>query len=125
MSGPSVIPNKYPYPNEPNWSRPERATARKVFDAALQRELQDVVQKAKQMANQIKEPADVWELENYLTRRRKDIDSKYDFRTSRLTRVFGRLLCEGRITEAELRGLREDKMNSIRSCAKVLSDDVA
>lgn len=92
MSGPSVTLNKYPHPNEPNWSRPERATARKVFDAALQRELQDVVQKAKQMANQIREPADVWELESYLTRRRKDIDGKYDFRTSRLTRAFGRLL---------------------------------
>ena len=125
MSSPSVIPNKYPYSNEPNWSRPERAIARKVFDAALRRELQDVIQEAKQMANRIKEPADVWELENYLTRRRKDIDSKYDFRTSRLTQVFGRLLYEGRITEAELRGLREDKVKSIRSCAKVLSYDVA
>ena len=125
MSGPSVTPNKYPYLNEPNWSRPERATARKVFDAALKRELQDVVQQAKQMANQIKEPDHVWELENYLTRRRKDIDSKYDFRTSRLTQVFGRLLYEGRITEAELLGLREDKVKSIRSCATVLSYDVA
>ena len=119
------IPNRYPYPTEPNWARPERAIARKVFDAALRRELQDVIQEAKQMANRIKEPADVWELENYLTRRRKDIDSKYDFRTSRLTQVFGRLLYEGRITEAELRGLREDKVKSIRSCAKVLSYDVA
>ena len=67
----------------------------------------------------------MWELESYLTRRRKDIDNKYDFRTSRLIQVFGRLLYEGRITEAELRGLREDKMESIRSYAKVLSYDVA
>lgn len=120
-----MIPNKYPYPNEPNWSRLERSAARKVFDAALKRELQEVVQKTKQMANRIKDPAGVWELENYLTRRRKDIDSKYDFRTSRLIQIFGTLLYEGRITEAELRGLREDKVKSIRSCAKVLFNDVA
>ncbi len=62
-----------------------------------------------QKANQIKEPAEVWELERYLTQRRKDIDRKYDFRSSRLTRVFGTLLCERRINEEELHGLREDE----------------
>jgi hypothetical protein len=77
------------------------------------------------MANQINKPADLWELERYLTQRRKDIDSKYDFRSSRLTRVFGRLLCERRVSEDELRGLREDQVEAIRSCAKALSEDVA
>jgi hypothetical protein len=52
------------------------------------------MQEVKQMANQIKEPADVWKLERYLTKRRKEIDRRYDFRSSRLTRVFGTLLCE-------------------------------
>jgi hypothetical protein len=61
------------------------------------------MQEAKQMANQIKEPADVWALEGYLTQRRKDIDRKYEFRSSRLTRVFGTLLWERRIREEELR----------------------
>ncbi len=51
----------------------------------------------------------MWELERYLTQRRKDIDRKYDFRSSRLTRVFGTLLCERRINEEELHGLREDE----------------
>jgi hypothetical protein len=83
------------------------------------------MQEAKQKANQIKEPADVWELERYLTKRRKDIDYKYDFRSSRLTRVFGTLLWERRIREEELRGLGEDKMKAIRSCAKLLSEEAA
>jgi hypothetical protein len=125
MNSPSATQNTYPYPNEPSWSRSEKAIARKVFDAALKRELQEVMRKAKQMANQFKEPANVWELERYLTRRRKDIDRKYDFRSSRLTRVLGTLLCERRISEEELRGLREDKMKAIRSSAKVLSEDAA
>lgn len=87
-----------PYPNEPIWSRLEKVLARKVFDAALNRELQDIMQETKQIANQIKEPADVWELERHLTEHRKDIDRRYDFRSSRLARVFGMLLCECRIT---------------------------
>ncbi|HEY1481464.1 MAG TPA: hypothetical protein VGF19_01965 [Candidatus Acidoferrum sp.] len=91
----------------------------------MKRELQDVMQKTKQMANRIKEPANVWELEHYLTERRKEIDRKYDYRYSQLTQVFGRLLYEKRLREEELRGLREDKLKSIHSCAKFLAEDTA
>jgi Photoprotection regulator fluorescence recovery protein len=90
MSSPSATQNPYPYQNEPTWSKSERAIARTAFDAALKRELQDFMRKTKQMANQIKEPADVWDLEHYLTERRKEIDRKYDYRYSQLTQVFGR-----------------------------------
>ncbi len=121
MSSPSATQNTYPYQNEPTWSKSEKAIARSAFDAALKRELQDVMRKTKQMANQIKEPADVWELEHYLTERRKEIDRKYDYRYSQLTQVFGRLLYERRITEEDLRGLGEDKMKPIRSLADLLA----
>jgi hypothetical protein len=125
MSSPSATPNTYPYQNEPTWSKSEKAIARTAFDAALKRELQDVMQKTKQMANQIKKPADVWELEYYLTERRKEINRKYDYRYSQLRHVFGRLLYEGRVSEEELRGLQEDKLKSIRSLAKFLAEDAA
>jgi Photoprotection regulator fluorescence recovery protein len=121
MSSPSATPNRYPYQNEPTWSKSEKVIARTAFDAALKRELQDVMRKAKQMANQIKEPADAWELEHYLTERRKEIDHKYDYRYSRLTQVFGRLLYEKRLGEEELGGLGEDKLKSIRSVAEFLA----
>jgi hypothetical protein len=125
MSGLSATPNTYPYQNEPTWSKSEKAIARTAFDAALKRELQDVMHKTKQMANQIKKPADVWELEYYLTERRKEINRKYDYRYSQLRHVFGRLLYEGRVSEEELRGLQEDKLKSIRSLAKFLAEDAA
>src|ERR1700675_4779931 len=125
MSSPSATQNTYPYQNEPTWSKSEKAIARTAFDAALKRDLQDVMRKTKQMANQIKEPADVWELEHYLTERRKEIDRKYDYRYSQLTQVFGRLLYEKRLGEEELGGLGEDKLKPIRSFAKVLAEDTA
>jgi Photoprotection regulator fluorescence recovery protein len=125
MSSPSATPNTYPYQNEPMWSKSEKAIARTAFDSALKRELQEVMRKTEQMANQIKEPADVWELEHYLTERRKEINRKYDYRYSQLTHVFGRLLHEGRVSEEELRGLREDKLKPIRSFAKFLAEDTA
>ena len=125
MTSPSATPHRYPYQNEPSWSRSEKVVARTAFDAALRRELQEVMQEAKQMASRIKEPADLWELERYLTQRRKEIDRKYDYRYSHLTHVLGRLLHESRLSEQELRGLGEDKLKSIRSLAKFLAEDVA
>jgi hypothetical protein len=125
MTSPSATPDRYPYQNEPIWSRSEKAIARKAFDAALKRELHEVMQETKQMASQIKEPSDLWDLERYLTEHRKDIDRKYDTRGSRLKDVLGRLLYENRLCEEDLRGLREEKMKSIRSFAQFLRDHAA
>ena len=125
MSSPSATQDSYPYQNEPIWSSSEKAVARKAFDAALKRELHEVTQETKQMATQINEPADLWDLEHYLTQHRKEIDRKYDYRYSQLTQLFGRLLHEKRLCEEELRGLREDKLKSILSFAKFLAEDVA
>jgi len=77
------------------------------------------------MASQIRQSSDLWELERHLTHRRKEIDRKYEFRFSRLTDVFGRLLYENRLNEEDLRDLGEDKMQSIRSFAKFLRDRAA
>jgi hypothetical protein len=121
MASPSVTQESYPYQNEPIWSRSEKIIARTAFDAALGRELHEVIQEARKMASQIKQSSDLWDLEHYLTERRKEIDRKYDYRYSRLTQVFGRLLYEKRLHEEELRGLREDKLNSIRSTAQFIA----
>jgi hypothetical protein len=125
MTSPSATPNRYPYQNEPIWSRSEKALARKAFDAALGRELHEVIQEAKKMANQIQQSSDLWDLEHYLTERRKEIDHKYDFRGSRLTDVLGRLLYENRLGKDDLRGLPEEKMKSIRSFALFLREGAA
>ena len=44
MTSPSATQDRYPYQNEPIWSRSEKALARKAFDAALGRELHEVIQ---------------------------------------------------------------------------------
>src|ERR1700722_18499710 len=125
MTNPSATQHLYPYQNEPIWSRSEKAIARKAFDAALGRELHEVIQEAKRMASQIQQSSDLWDLEYHLTQRRKEIDRKYDYRYSQLTQVLGRLLYEKRLREEDLWGLREDKLNPIRSFAKFLARDAA
>jgi len=125
MTNPPATQHSYPYQNQPIWSKSEKVIARTAFDAALGRELHEVIQEAKRMASQIQQSSDLWDLEHYLTQRRKEIDRKYDYRYSRLTHVFARLLYEERLREEELHGLREDKLTPIRSFAKFLAEDAA
>jgi hypothetical protein len=63
MTSPSATRDRYPYQNEPIWSRSEKTVARAAFDAALKRELREIMQEAKQMAKQINEPAGLWDLQ--------------------------------------------------------------
>ena len=100
------------------WSHAEKAIARKVFESALQQELDAVIHETKKMAAKIEQVTDVWELENYLTQRRREIDRQYDYRYSVLPEVFGNLIRKGRLREEDLRGLGDDKLDYIQAYAK-------
>ena len=121
----STAQGSYPYPNQPIWSTKEKRIARAAFDAALGRELRELIQETKRVAAQISQSSDLWALERHLTQCRKEIDRKYEYRASRLKDVLGRLLYENRVTEEDLRGLSEDRMKSIRSFAKFLQEGAA
>src|SRR5260370_2284760 len=84
---------------EMKWSHAEKIIARKAFDQALDREFEVVIREAKQMAGRIEQPSDLWELEGYLTRSRKDIDRMYDYRYSVLPLVFGILIGKAPLSE--------------------------
>jgi hypothetical protein len=96
------------------WSSTEKAIARKAFDRALQQELDAAIQSTKQMAAKIRQASELWELERYLTRLRKEIDRKYEYKYSVLLPVFGELVREGRLNGKDLQGLTEDKLAYIR-----------
>ena len=96
------------------WSRTEKLIARRAFDLALGRELEDVIRETKDRAARIKEATELWELESWLSERRRDIDRRYDYRYSVLPLVFSCLVRDGHLSEDELSGLGPDKLESIR-----------
>lgn len=102
------------------WSPSEKIIACKAFDQALTAELRDVVQRAKQIAAEVKEASELWELETCLRQRRLEIDRKYDYRYSVLPMVFATLLKQGRISEKDLNGLQEEKIDLIVGIASRL-----
>jgi len=101
------------------WSAAEKVIARKAFNLALERELQAVILEAKSKAAKIQEPSGLWELEQYLTQRRQEIDRMYDYRYSVLPLVLAKLLSRGRLVEEELYGLSEDQLGWIQHCSSI------
>ena len=100
------------------WSSTEKVIARRCFDRALHRELNEAIQSAQKMVAKISHASELWELERHLTQLRKEIDRKYDYRYSRLLLVFSDLVQQGQLDLADLRGLSEDKLRYIRQHAE-------
>lgn len=100
------------------WTASEKKIARRVFDAALNQELADVLQVFKAMAANAADAEAMWATEEFLSTSRREIEAKYDFRYSQLHMVFGKLLREGRIAEADIAGLSDDNLNKILRCAE-------
>jgi photoprotection regulator FRP-like protein len=103
-----------------HWSPKEKDIARRAFDGALHRELKVTIQEAKQKAQKINDASELWELERYLTQRRKEIDGKYEYKYSVLLLVLAGLIREGRVSLDELDGLAEDKLRCIRDHTKMV-----
>src|ERR1700728_1696937 len=100
------------------WSPREKTVARKAFDLALSRELESAIQETKARAARIGSASELWELERWLSERRREIDGTFDFRYSVLPLVFASLLRNGQLREDELHGLALEKLESIRYIAR-------
>jgi hypothetical protein len=100
-----------------NWSQAEKKVARRAFDTALARENAALLAELKCRAEQASRPEDIWAIHDFLSQRRKEIDSKYDYRYSQLLSVFCRLYREKWLDENDLTGLREEKIAAIRRAA--------
>lgn len=60
---------------------------------------------------------DIWSIHDFLTEKRKEMGRKYDYRYSRLILVFALLMKDGWLKEEDLHGLREEKIEKIKSLA--------
>lgn len=101
------------------WSKREKEIARRAFDAAHDRECRAIAAEAKKIIATITDPGGLWRIRDFITQRCEEIDRKYDYRYSVLTRVFGVLMREGWLTQVDLAGLSEEKMDQITRIAEL------
>jgi hypothetical protein len=103
---------------EATWSSAEKKVARKAFDAAFRRQCAAITEKAERMLTTSSPPYGIWKLHDYLSRERRKVDKRYDYRYSVLISVFAELLRDGWLTKPDLSGLSEDKIEQIEHWAK-------
>jgi Photoprotection regulator fluorescence recovery protein len=103
------------------WSHSEKIVARRAFDEALHTESQDLIREAKYRAATVEDISELWQLESWLTQRRRELERQYDYRYSVLPFVFAQLLQQGRLREDDLHGLALEKIELIRSMASQLA----
>jgi hypothetical protein len=99
--------------NSTEWTSREKKVARAAFDAALKRELDALIVEFKKKAAESQDIEAVWKINNWLDRRRKEIDRTYDFRYSQLVFVFARLIERGVLEISELEGISERRLAEI------------
>jgi len=95
------------------WTAAEKKIARAAFDLALSRELASVRQEVESKLVGSRDAHSVWRIHDYLSDKRREIDTKYDYRYSVLVSVFARLVREGWISDADLRGLAVEQVKAI------------
>lgn len=104
---------------EIDWSKTEKQIAQAAFDQAYQREIAALIQQVREGAGAIAALEDLWQLHDFLSAKRHEIDGKYDYRYSVLIFVFSRLIREGWLHPNELNGLSPDKLTKITVLAQM------
>ncbi|MBD2136456.1 hypothetical protein H6F32_02385 [Anabaena sp. FACHB-1237] len=105
--------------NEVEWSDTEKEIAKEAFNKAYVREVNNLIKEVRELANSISELNHLWQLHDFLSARRHEIDGKYDYRDSVLIFVFARLVNEGLLDIKELEGLNKDKLIKIAALARM------
>jgi hypothetical protein len=111
--------NSYTGPDDMRWTDAEKELARRIYNKAYVAECVTIAAEAKRMIANAKAPTDIWRVHDYLSNPRKDVDRAYDYRYSVLPRVFGCLMRDGWLTEADFAGLDREKIDQIKSVAKL------
>jgi hypothetical protein len=105
--------------NEVEWSNTEKNIAKEAFNKAYVREVNNLIKEVREQANLISDLNHLWQLHDFLSARRHEIDGKYDYRDSVLIFVFAKLINEDLLHINELEGLAKDKLTKIAALARM------
>ncbi len=99
---------------EVQWSPEERKIAQEVLKAAHHREVETLITTIRENAGRISHIEDVWQLHDYLSAKRHEIDGKYDDREPFLIFTLSRLIKDELVDIADLSGLEPEKRSKVK-----------
>lgn len=94
---------------EVQWSTTEKKIAEAALKKAYDSEVESLIKSVQQRVSLITEPEDVWQLHDFLSASRHDIEGKYDDREPFLLYTLSRLVKDGWLELSELAELAPDK----------------
>ncbi|MGB3299206.1 MAG: hypothetical protein WBA76_13125 [Phormidesmis sp.] len=98
---------------EVQWSDAEKEIAKDALKKAHDREVEALIAHVQEKASKVSQPEDVWQLHDFLSARRYNIDGKYDDRDDYLMFTLSTLIKDNLISVSELDGLTTDKRAKI------------
>ncbi len=101
------------------WTTQEQGLAQAVFDRAMAREVESLIGDLRGKAAKLTGSEEVWQLHDFLSIRRHEIEGRFDFRLTGLLFVFASFLKDGLVSIEELEGLSPDKLAKISAMARM------
>ncbi|MEH1833878.1 MAG: hypothetical protein V7L29_17855 [Nostoc sp.] len=99
--------------SEAEWTDIEKKIARTAFDKAYEREIEALLKQVQKQASTLVDLGELWQLHDFLSAKRHEIEGKYDYQYSVLLFVFAGLVKEGWLHLNELQGLDKDKLSKV------------
>ena len=101
------------------WTEEEEKIAHQAFETAYEREINTLIEYVRETTTSLSKLDEVWNLHDYLSAKRHEIDGKYDYRYPMLLFVFAQLLQEGWLQFHELQGLDPDKLAKLKALSQM------
>jgi hypothetical protein len=104
--------------NPPGWSEQEQAIAQAALNRARLRAVQVLIEALQRQVGHLDTIDSVWNLHDFLSTQRYQIEGRFDFRLDGILFVFASLLKEGLLSAEELEGLDSEKLAKIMAMAR-------
>ncbi|BCL36167.1 hypothetical protein [Nostoc sp. MS1] len=105
--------------SEAEWTDTEKNIAKTAFDQAYKREIEALLKQVQQEVDSLQKLDDLWQLHDFLSARRHEIEGKYNYQYSALLFVFAGLIKDGWLHTHELEGLAKDKLSKVAALARM------
>ncbi|AFY47626.1 hypothetical protein Nos7524_1759 [Nostoc sp. PCC 7524] len=105
--------------SEIEWTDIEKKIARAAFDQAYKREIEALLKQVQMEASTLVDLDELWQLHDFLSAKRHEIEGKYNYQYSALLFVFAGLVKDGWLHLNELEGLTKDKLSKVSALARM------
>jgi hypothetical protein len=99
------------------WTPQEQVIAQGAFDLAHGRAVSELIRKVQGHASGVTSVEALWQLHDFLSTQRHDMEGRFDFRLEGILFVFASFVKDGLLAVDELDGLEPEKLAKIKAMA--------